>query len=991
MAERSFRLLGSLEISVDGRLVAVKSTRQRVVLVALLLAANHVVTVDRLIDAVWEGRAPDTARVQIQICVAALRRSLGDPGVIETKPSGYVIRVLHEQMDYAQFDEGLARARAAAAEGRLEHAVAEIDAALALWRGPALAGLPGRVSEAMAHRFDERRLMALEDRAELRLALGAHRELVDELVALTGEHPLRERLCGFLMVALYRSGRQAEALACYQAARRALDRELGLQPGEELRRLEQAILAHDPDIGGAEAQRAGPTGRSAEAVCPPRQLPADIPDFVGHSGLVEELAEILTAPPATAARQEGVPVVVVLTGPPGGGKSAVAIHAAHRAVEAFPDGQLFIDLRGSEVQRVPAHEVPARFLRALGVPAESVPQELDERISLLRSQLAARRILVVLDDAADEGQVRSLIPGVPGSVVLITSRSRLAGLPGARVSHVKAMSERDGVELLGRIAGSRRVAADPEAVAELIRICDGLPLALRIAGVRLAANPHWSVGTLLELVSDEGSLLDEFTYGDFGIRALLSTVHNTLSERARWLFGLLSTLEMHDFTSATVAALLDVGPGESVRAIDELIHARLLDVSSVRVGEPPRYRLQSLVRVFAAERLAERGERGDTGAAEGLERVLRCLVTLSREAHMRIYTGDYTRLRGETPDWPPAYEFYERFLRDPMAWFDRERTFLRAAVTQAAKAGLDEMCWELAVTAVAIYEAHGLYDDWRETHLTALDATRAAGNRRGEAAVLASLGSLGIAQHSKDDTKMLHDALDLFETIGDTLGQALCLRNLAHLDRIQGRPDRAVERYQRSLEGFRRVADRGAQAHVLSGLARANLDLGRLGAAEALTKDSLAISQDLGNRRLQAQALCRLGEVFTLTGQLIAAKAVLEQALSLIHALGDRVGEAYAHNGLGTVSLQLGECASAETHYKRTMWLCEEVNERNAYAHAALGLGRVYSQDRRFDVAETFSVQALRAFTEQENAPMQVQAASLVKSIRQVAGDPDIT
>ena len=988
MADLAFRLLGSLETAVDGRPVAMKSARQRIVLALLLMAANHIVTVDKLIEAVWDGEEPDTARGQIQICISSLRRALHDPEIITTSPSGYLIHVRYEQLDYAQFDGGVARAKASAAAGRLDQALTEMDGALALWRGPALSGVPGRVAEGMAQRLEERRIMALEDRIELRLGLGAHRELVDELVALTAEQPLRERLSGFLMVALYRSGRQADALAVYQSVRRTLDLELGLQPGEDLRRLERAILSQDASVGtrAENAPRPASGARTGArpavpAFRPPRQLPADIPDFTGCRDEADRLLAVLAGAPD--AGPAGIPVAV-LTGPPGCGKTTVAVHVAHSLREHFPDGQLFADLHGSAVQRTTTSEVLARFLRALGVPAEEVPVDLDERVNLLRSQLASRRVLIVLDDAADEEQIRDLIPGVPGPAVLVTSRGRLVALPGAEVVELDVMPAEQAVELLGRIARPEQVAADPEATAELARLCGGLPLALRIAGVRLAAHPHWPVAVLVDLLSDEGSRLDELVHAGVGIRTLLSVVHDSVSPRARRLFGLLSALEMHDFTSLTAAALLDARPADAARAIDELVEARLLDASGFTIGKAARYRFQSLVKVYAAERLADDQEAESTDAA--VERVLGCLLSLSHEAYLGVYGGDYTRLRGTSVGWNGAAGFLERLLRDPMAWFDDERASLRAAVNQAAKLGLDEVCWELALTAVAGYEARGLFDEWRATHLVALKATRAAGNRRGEAAVLASLGSLGIAQHSQEDVGMLLGALELFEAVDDTLGQSLCLRNLAHLDRIQGHPERAVERYERALDGFREAEDLGAQAHVLSGLARAYLDLELFADAESLTKESLAIAQQLGNRRLQAQALCRLGEVFTKTDQLIAAKAMLQQALDLIRVLGDRVGEAYVLNGLGNAGLQLRELESAEVYFSQSIEVCGQVNERNAHAHAALGLGRVYAERQEYDLAEQFAIRAVREFAAQENIPLHTEALELVRALRQAAG-----
>lgn len=974
MTELRFNLLGSVEVIRDGSSITLKSARQRVILVMLLMAPNHIVTINRLIDAVWDGEEPDTARMQIQICISALRRALG-ADVIETSVGGYAIHLYGEQLDVSRFDECLQRARAAAREGRLPEALAEIERALGLWRGPALSGETGRTPEALAHRLEERRLVAVETWIEIRLGLGAHRELLDELVALTTEHPLRERLRGFLMVALYRSGRQVEALTVYDDARKQLDEEFGLEPGEDLRRLEGAILAHDetiaPPAGTDTVQvlerRPGPTFR------PPRELPADIPDFVGHAGLVAELAAALDEP-------DGIPVVV-LTGPPGCGKSTVAVHVAHAVSDRLPDGQLFANLHGGSSAPGPtAGDVLARFLRALGVPQESIPAA-EERAALLRSHFASRRMLIVLDDAADVEQFRDLIPGVPGSAVLVTSRSRLVALPGARPVELDAMTVKEGVDLLGRVVGQDRVAAEPEATVELARLCGGLPLALRIAGVRLAAHPHWSIATLTEMLADESTRLDELTHDSVGIRSLLGVVHESLNEPARLLFGLLSAVEAHDFTPLTAAALLDCDPGRAARVLDELVEVRLLDVTG---GQPPRYRFHDLVRVYAAERLAASPE-DSTRARAAVERVLACLLAFTREAYRRVYSGDFTQMRGSAAAWPAAERWFDRLLGEPLKWFDRERATLRAAVVQAARLGMDELCWELAIDAVAAYEAHGLFADWRATHTVALDATRAAGNKRGEAAIMMSLGSLAVAQRTPKDTTMLLSAFDLFEALGDDLGQAMCLRNLAHLDRVQGHPERALERYERALEAFRRAGDVGGEAHALSGLARAHLELGMPVEAEALTKESLTLAQQLGNQRLQAQALFRLGEVMTGSDQLVLAKAVLQQALELTQRLDDRVGEVYVLNALAAAELVLRELDAAEVHFARSAETSKEINERNTYAQASLGLGRVLAERGRYEAAEEFCLRAVQAFAAQQNAPMHDKALKTLLAVRQAA------
>jgi DNA-binding SARP family transcriptional activator len=956
----------------DGEPIAVNSARQRVVLAMLLMSANHVVTVDKLIDAVWGEAPPPSARGQIQICISALRRALGGPELIDTNPTGYAIRVARHQLDYLVFNDALAEGRAAAADGRLEDALAHLDRAVGLWSDAALADVPGQAAQTVAHRLQERRVMAIEDRVEIRLGLGGHRELVDELVALTTEHPLRERLWGFLMLALYRSGRQAEALSAYRSARKSLVDELGIEPGEQLRHLERAILAHDTSLRTTEDPDTAEPPRQV-----PQQLPADLPDFVGQSHLADELDTALNCGDAST-----VPIAVI-TGGPGCGKTTLAVHVAHRVRERFPDGILFGSLHGGTTQPRSTGALLGDFLRALGISADAVPAHLDERIKLLRSRMAGRRLLVVLDDAGSEDQIAGLLPGVAGPAVLVTSRSRLAGIPGARAVEVDMMSPQESRELLSRICGEDRVAASDEATGELTRMCGGLPLALRIAGVRLSAHPHWSVRTLVDRLSDERYRLDELAHGEVGIRSLLAEVYESLTDSAQRLLRLLSALQMHEFSTWNGAALLDCGVGQAAVLLDELSDARLLDADSSDVTGHPRYRLHGLVRVFAHERRLAQDD--EAKCEEAVTRVLGGLLAFAEEAHLRLYGGNYTVLRGEAVRWAGARDWFDGFLGDPMAWFDEERGSLEAAIRQSAALGLDELCWELATTAVTMYEARGLFSEWRATHRAALEATRLADNRRGQAAVLASLGSLGVAQHSENDVEILEAAMRLFEEVGDETGLGLTLRNLAHLDRIQGRPRESVQRYELALVKFRATGDKGAQAHLLGGLARTYLDLDESARAEELAKESLALGQSLGNRRLQAQALHRLGEVFVATGQKLAAKAVFQEALDLTRVLGDRVGQAYALNGLGAVVLEHNELDAAEIYFTESIEICRTSNERNAHAHAVFGLGQVYAKRGEHTRAEHHFVQASNAFLEQENNPWYTRSLDELGVVRRAA------
>lgn len=980
---REFRLLGPLEIYVGGRKVPVSSPRQRVLLGVLLMSHGHVVTVDMLIDAVWDGEPPSSARGQVQICISALRRAIGAPGLIETTPDGYRIRVQEGQLDCDVFTATLADAREAMACGNLHAALEHFDMALGLWRGSALAGVPGRAAAALANHLEERRVMAIEDRIETLLALGKHRELTGDLVALTSRYPLRERLWGFRMIALYRSGRQAHALAAYQEARRALIEELGLEPGEFLIGLERAILSHDHGLalaGGEESSRLPHVSK------PPRQLPAGIPHFAGHHRVVEELRTALAGDEAADDTYSGVRVAVI-TGPAGCGKTTVAVHAAHLVRDQFPGGQLFVNLRGSTMSPVPAEDVMASFLRALGTAADAVPPDAEERISLLRSCLAARRLLIVLDDAADERQVTGLLPGVPGPAVLVTSRGRLA-VAGARATELGPLPEAESAELLERMLGKDRLSADE--ASGLARMCGGLPFALHIAGTRLAARPYWPASALIEQLADESRRLDELSHGDVGVRPLLAGVHDRLSEQARRLFRLLGALEFPDFSPLVAAAMLDCELPEADRVLDELTGAWLLRATSAGKREI-RYSFYGLTRIFAREQLHGRLEGRLEGGLEdecrqAIERAFGCLLAIAWEAHRRAY-GGFVLLRGRSPRWAGAEPHMDRLLLDQMAWFEAESRCLRAAAHQAAGLGLDEFCWELAVVSTTFYENRGLFDEWLGMHTTALQAARSAGNRRGQAAVLISLCSPSFGLDFVCSDKSMLETLKLFGLLGDELGKALSLHALARRDRIQGYSRRAVQRYERALTGFRAVDDEAAQTLALSGLARAYLDMGEPNRAETLAKESLQLGERTRSRRLQAQALRCLGDVLLAGSQLLAAKAVFHESLRIAWEEGDRVGEVYSMHSLGSTTLEMGNLDSAEIYLTQALDLCEKIRDRNIQAHILFTMGRICERRGERTRAEKYYVEAANYFATRKNITWYCRATDALLRLTREASE----
>ncbi|SNS32241.1 DNA-binding transcriptional activator of the SARP family [Streptosporangium subroseum] len=941
-----YRILGPLEVAVGAQRLDLGAPRQQVVLSCLLLEANRLVTIGRLTEAIYGEDSPTTSRAQVQICISSLRRLFaahGDPDAIATHSQGYTLRVADGQLDSQSFESLLGQARQAREGRRIEEAVEHYRNGLSLWRGPALDGQESRLVQTAVGRLNERRITANEDCVELELELGRHHELVGELSELVEEHPLRERLRGQLMLALYRSGRQAEALTVYRRARQTMIEELGIEPNESLQQLEYAILTSDESLDsplGRQPQRREETKEPPAAPhrIVPRLLPTDIADFTGRIKLVEAIRGQLTF--AAEDRQRLAVPVIAIVGKPGIGKSTIAVHVSHSVAGRYEDGQLFADLHGGESRPLGSGQVLERFLRALGVPGTAIPEGVEERAEMYRGLLAGRKMLIVLDDARSESQVLPLLPGNPEAAVLITSRSRLAGLPGAIHLDVNVFDSRQSVDLLARIAGVERVQAEQESAVALAELCGHLPLALRIAGARLAARQHWSIDQLVGRLEDETRRLDELKHGDLGIRASISLTYESVSEDARRLFRRLAILEFRHFSGWVAAGLLDIDPADAQDLLDDLADTQLIETTDGGYGVHSQYRFHDLIRVFARERLAAEEAVGDRNAA--LERVLGGLLFLTGEAHRREYGGDYVQVHSEAPRWPLPKRLVEKLVMAPLPWYERERLTLVAGIRQAAQAGFVELCWDLALSAVTLFESRIYFDDWRETHQIALAAARQAGDRRGQAAMLYSIGSLYIAEQRFGDARRdFEAAAELFQEAGDDLGVALVIRNIAFLDRMSGRLDEAVERYERALAIFRGTGDQVASAYVLHSMAQIRLDCEDLDEAKRLLGEALELSRIGGSRRVEAQVLHRLGETYLRSQEPSLAVEAFDSTLTTVRNIGDPTGEVYALHGLGVAQLRQGELVEAGLTLHRALELADTVGERVAEARIVLGLGEL--------------------------------------------------
>ncbi|GAA3433277.1 AfsR/SARP family transcriptional regulator [Kutzneria kofuensis] len=638
-------VLGMLQAGVGDTPIAIGGSRQRTILAMLALAPGQVVSVDALVEAVWNGRPPATGRTQVAICVAALRKTVKATGfpddVIITSAPGYLLRTDNVLIDAVEFAELTAAGETAAEAGDLVEAARCLDAALKLWRGPALTGVSGLSVEIEAARLEELRLTAHEKHAAIRLDLGQHNDLIGELTTLVREHPLREQARAQLMLAQYRAGRRAESLATFRDGQRLSINEFGLELGPALRKMHDAILRDDPMLSAAASRPARTSGSRLRQRVRPAQLPADVQGFTGRADEIAALDRMVDDAGLT---------IGLITGGAGVGKTGLAVHWAHRVADEFPDGQLFADVSAG------AKAVLGGFLRALGVPDDLIHDDVEERAALYRSILRDRQALVVLDNASSFAEIRPLLPGSPQCHVLVTSRGQLydlLGKHGARQLRLGALAPADAVSLLGSVAGTDRVTADPAAAHQLAELCDRLPLVLRTAGARLAAKPHWSVRHLLDKVADEAHRLDELSGAEHDLRAGFAASCRELTEPEAALFRRLGLLTVPEVSVWIGAALLDTTANRAEKHMERLVDLQLLDVVGTDATGGVRYRQPELIRLYARELCEEHDSRQVRVGA--CERVFSGWLSMAVDG--RRSTGfDGQRL--------------EELLRDPSTLFD---------------------------------------------------------------------------------------------------------------------------------------------------------------------------------------------------------------------------------------------------------------------------------------------------------------------------------
>ncbi|MFI0367827.1 BTAD domain-containing putative transcriptional regulator [Actinomadura sp. 1N219] len=940
-----------------------------------------------LIDWTWGESTPTYAGNLIQKYISGLRKSLS-AAALETTTAGYILRVPHDHLDLTIFENFLTTAGKARAAGESRKAAVALKKALDLYRGPFCMGLTSPLLDGQRELLGERRLVALEDYLEVRLDLGEHAALLADLKALVAQHPLRERLRAAHMLALYRSGRQAEALAVYRDTHRLLAAELGVDPSPGLQELHQHILRRDASL----APPAPPPAPPAMARVTPAQLPGDIPSFVGRTAELDRL-DAMTA--GVDRRTGGMPICVI-SGPPGVGKSALAVRWAHSLVGRFPDGQLYVNLRAHDRHREPVDtaEVLSRFLRVLGVAPQEIPSDIDLQVGLFRSLLAGQRMLIVLDDASSAEQIQPLLPGGRDCLALVTSRNRLAGLSvryGAERLALDVLSEDDSLALLRKLVGPDRVSAEPLAAKELARRCARLPLALCIVAANADHHPTTTLSTLAQELAGNGRLAALSVSGDeqAAVKATIDLSYRNLSAEAKRVFRLLGIAPGADFSAATVSALIERTEAVTELAMDELTAAHLVNWKG-----PRRYFLHDLLRAYAADRANKEDRPEEHRAALGrlFESHTRSALAAARVHRFPVAaqeSADSEQVgRGEAPSDPSRNGPHFVDQADAFAWFEGERANLFAAIQSAAHCDPPSAAWNLAdaVRGFCWLRPEGF--EWLEASLIGLRAAKGHSGDKAQTAMNlcvadahAGLGhdaeardhygaAIAAAASSGDDEHeaaalygrgLLHwtagrlaaanrdfaEALAVRRRAGDDYGVAMVYLGIGRLEHDRGRLQVSIDVWNKALNVVRDARSVFPQALILNHLSVGYRDLGRPDDAMEHLVEAMTSSRQAGFVPGVALALSGLSGAYADAGEDSKALETACEARTLISESGDRRIAAECLNTIAETFVSLDRLDDARSCFDRALTISMMVGFRRGECFARAGLASVLMKDGR--------------------------------------------
>ncbi|SNY48076.1 AfsR/SARP family transcriptional regulator [Paractinoplanes atraurantiacus] len=968
-----FQVLGPMAVLRAGHRVDLGSRRrERCLLGLLLLEAGRAISIDRLVDLLWEGEPPANARGTLSSHVSRLRglldpnRDGGDGFQLRTRGDGYIADVPPGDVDAHRF-----RALTESAAGLADPADRSrvLGEALGLWRGPLLADVASDwLRDRVGADLVELRLATVEAKLDADLACGRHSEAVVEMAGVVAGNPFRERLASLFMLALYRSGRQTDALAVYHTVRDRLAEELGIDPGSDLRSMHEAILRRDP---GLELTSAGPVAASAGRA----QLPAPPRHFTGRAAELAGLKAILDA-----ERDEHCPVIATIVGPAGVGKTALALRWATAVRDRFPDGQLYVNLRGFSVDPpTPPIEALGQLLRALGVAAERIPADVDEAAAAYRGQLSDRRMLVLLDNAFGVDQVRPLLPGGSASAVVVTSRNRLGGLTAVEGAHRVTLAPLPIVEagdLLRAVLGPARVDAEPVAAAELAEACGRLPLALRVAAANVgdesavAIRDHVSElrrGRLNALAVDDDSQAT--------VRVALDLSYLRLAPEAQRLFRRMSLAPGADVGVHGAGALLGVAPAQAHRIVGSLADAHLVDESPLA-----RYTMHDLVGFYAAERMES--DEPAAGRAEAADRMMDWYLAVA-EVVCRL--GMPRRHRPPlTPRTPPHDDLVPAEMESALALLDGERSRLAAVTKAALDRGEYRSAWTFAYLLGVYYQVRGDGLDGLAVYQHGLEAAERIGDEFGAAAMHNSLGiTHGTLRRWAEATDHLRQAERYYQQTGDADGESRVLINLGRVLSERRQFGDAERAYERSLRLSTTIGDRRRVAHAWNNLAMTYLAAGRTEQAVEAAEWSLQKFRDQDDRYGEGLASDTLGRIHTSSGEFDAALKHFQQALLSFRDRGHREAEGETLANIGATYLRLGDIPAAIEHLESAARRHHSVADphEEAVARRLLAEAHLAEGDRKAALSELDAAGELRKL-----APDATEEAALRRVMATVTG-----
>lgn len=900
-----YGLLGELRIARDDEsFLSLPNGHALVILATLALNANAITRTDDLIRRAWGDKGTEIVQLHKQISkLRGVLAMIGREGDLQTRGrAGYELRINERDADWLWFRSLLKQADRARAEQRVEDEMGLLRSGLDLWHGPQpLVNVPSEEFRYDVGQLVQRRRRAAARFFERRLAQGDAENILDELAALFEAYPADEKLCGQLMVAAYRADRGPAVIAAFERHRDACADETGQDPDPSLRSLYHAVVRADPTAISRAAATVVPPATTAHPAPPvPRQLPPDYP-LVGRDELAAEVSWLLTREAGAAAP------VIVISGPGGMGKTALALRASYMSIANYPEGQLYAQLRDTTGAAVDTGEVLAQFLRALG--AAALPEDKTERRALYRTLTAHRRVLIVLDDAADGAQVADLVPANSQCAVIVTARQRLPELVGAHhVAPLEPLPRPYAKELFLRVVDSAGITLvdDETAVGRVVQLCGGLPLALRIAAALRVHDHPLPTAALADRLARQG--LPALSFRELSVARTIGAGFDRLDTEAQRLLLGLGLLRVPSFAPWVAEALLDGTSSDPMSALSQLSASFMIDVT----GDVPRYRFHDLTREWAGQnaRLTFSVDAETTAA-----RAYTALLTLVRHAHTSLYGGAFDVVHSDVPDWVAPSATLATITAAPLDWFEEERANIRAAVEHCAVLGLTEICWDLAVSTHEFYTVRGYFDDWYATHAIALQACQRAGHRRGEGIVLVCLGQPALVSSRRHGVVSgiaeLERGLGLLAEVGDHHGQAIALRTLANALRRQGHLTRPLALFQEAREHYQNSGDTPGSWQALRFVGQSYLDLGRHEDARRVLEEAGAEAEAMGNARLLAQARYWIGQACLAVGDLTSAENAFTAMLEVFGG-HPSVGQAYARHGLGEVAAKRGDYPQAQ-------------------------------------------------------------------------------